>query len=179
MNNGKLTEKSLSALLLALILLLPACGKTKPQSPSNRRGETQQDTAAMALVLMNQRLAEQADKEVLEYVRQQDAPQYALANAGYWTRRLMRTDNQQIDRQATLDIRLLIYNLQGQMLIDSRETVSIPEGNLIFPVVETLWSMNYGESAELVIPWYAAFGAAGNSFVPPYTNVKIIIETYN
>ena len=105
MNNGKLTKNSLSALLLALILLLPACGKTKPQSPSNRRGETQQDTAAMALVLMNQRLAEQADKEVLEYVRLQDAPQYALANAGYWTRRLMRTDNQQIDRQATLDIR--------------------------------------------------------------------------
>ncbi len=179
MNKTKITQNLLFALVLALILSLISCNRTKPQSPSNRHAASQKDSAAIAMVLLNQRLAQQADKDVIDFVRKQGAEQFVLENGGYWVTKTKRTDAEQISENTTLDIRLIVYDLEEHMLIDSRENINLKQHELIAPVLETLHSMHYGESARLVIPWYAAYGATGSALIPPYTNLIIDIETYN
>ncbi len=166
-------------LFAAGALLFAGCNRTKPQSPSNRHGSSQEDSVAVAIVLMHQRMAEQADREILDYVKANNPETFAAFEfLRTWSRILVRTDNEKITDNTPLDLRLVVYDLSGSMLFDSREQLIIKDRDFIPSVRVTLLDMNIGEQAELLTPWYAAYGSTGNADVPPYTNLRIIIETY-
>ena len=164
-------------LILLVFAALIGCQKTKPQMP-NKLHATKEDSAAVALVMMNQRLAEQTDKELLEYVKQHDPETFVAGVQGYWYKKIVKTDAHVIKEDMSPDVRLIISTLDGKMLIDSRQIVNFSDNDLIVPIRDVLLMMRIGEQAEVLIPWYAAYGTTGNQFVPPYANIKVVIETY-
>ena len=163
-------------IILVCTLALTACHRTKPQSPANRSSK-QPDSVAIALVMMNQRLAEEADNEVLKYVQANEPDSFVMGSSGYWYRRTIKTDNQKIEKTTQLDMHIVIYSIEGDMYLDSRESLKPDDPSLLFPVMETLTYMHLGESAELLIPWYAGYGNIGKANIPPYTNLRVTIET--
>ena len=166
-------------IFMACVLLLCSCNKTKPQSPSNRRSATTNDSAATALVLTQQRLAEEADRVILQYVKKHGEGQYVMAADGYWYKKILKTQAEDIVKGSKLDLREIIYRFESnEMIIDNREEITMNSEQMLLPVWETLQTMHYGEQAELLIPWYAGYGATGTALVEPYTNLRIIIETY-
>lgn len=154
------------------------CNRTKPQSPSNRYSLSHQDTTSIALVLINQQLAQEADKEIMNYVKEHGTEQYVLDASGYWARKILKTGNQKIQKGDELDLRIVLFSVDGTMLSDSRGVKKVTDAEMLLPVLEMLQLMNIGEQAELIVPWYAAYGSTGCREVPPYTNLRIEIISY-
>jgi len=50
------------------------------------------------------------------------------------------------------------------------------DGNIIDGLNFSIMNMQKGEKARLVIPYYLAYGDAGNNVVPPYSNIVIDME---
>ena len=172
-------KRLLHIVLMACILLVIACNRTKPQSPSNRHNTTRQDSAAMALVFTQQRLAQEADKTILQYVREHGEKQYAMLPEGYWVRKILRTSGDDITKGTKVELREVVFSLEdGKMIIDSRDLREVSAEQMMLPVWETLQTMHCGEQAELLVPWYLAYGSTGSAIVAPYSNLRIILETY-
>ncbi|MCM1034897.1 MAG: FKBP-type peptidyl-prolyl cis-trans isomerase [Paludibacter sp.] len=160
--------------ILAGILLLYGCNKTKPQAPSHRT--EQNDTTQLALVLLNQRMAEEADKELIHYI-QQEPDTYTLDTYGYWYRYNNHTQLPHLQKDQYVVVKAQIYDLQDQLLTDSEETICIGKKQVIPVIDQMLPQLREGEECTLLAPWYTAFGPIGSDAVPPYTNVKIKLQT--
>lgn len=154
--------------------LLCSCQRTKPQAPSHRQA---QDTAQVALLLMTQRMAEEADKELTNYVNHVDSG-YTLNESGIWYRYTKRTNEKRWQKGEDVELHAQIYTMDGKLLTDSRETIALGKGETLQSVENILQTMRRGEACELLVPWYQAFGVSGSEEVPPYTNIKINMETY-
>lgn len=169
--------KKLTYILFLSLALLTSCNKVKPQSPSNRSRQTTEDSLAVALIIANQRIAQVADKELTDYVLTANDPTYVLDSTGYWFKYILRNEEEPIDTDTKLNLHLTVYNLKDEMLFDEQEITTINRQELLPAVAQTLLTMRRGEQMELLIPWYGAYGTTGNEVVPPYTNLKVIIET--
>ncbi len=154
--------------------LLCSCQRTKPQAPSHRSA---QDTAQVALLLMTQRMAEEADKELTNYVNHIDSG-YTLNEAGIWYRYTKRTNEKRWQKGENVLLHAQVYTMDGKLLIDSRETIALGKGETLLSIENILQTMRRNEACELLVPWYQAFGVSGSEEVPPYTNIKINMETY-
>ena len=78
-------ERSIVVFVL-MAVLFAGCGHQAPQRPSQRKGqEPQVDSAALALLQLNQQLAETADRELTALAQEQDSA-FALYEAGTWMR---------------------------------------------------------------------------------------------
>ncbi len=165
--------RKLFVVILASCLLC-SCQRTKPQAPSHRQA---QDTAQVALLLMTQRMAEEADKELTNYVNHVDSG-YTLNESGIWYRYTKRTDEKRWQKGEDVELHAQIFTMDGKLLTDSRETIALGKGETLQSVENILQTMRRGEACELLIPWYQAFGVSGSEEVPPYTNIKINMETY-
>ena len=70
--------------LIASVLLVAGCGRQAPQRPSQRLGQsTEPDSAQLALMELNHRLAEAADEELHALAVAQEEP-YALYEGNVW-----------------------------------------------------------------------------------------------
>ncbi|MBR1808727.1 MAG: hypothetical protein IJ776_05025 [Paludibacteraceae bacterium] len=166
-------------LLMVCFLSLTSCNRTKPQSPSNRHNATPQDSAAMALVFTQQRLAQEADKIITQYVREHGEEQYVMLSRGYWAKKILKTSGKDITKNSKLELREILFSLEdGRMIIDSRDETEVKAEQMIAPVWEVLQTMHHGEQVELLVPWYLGYGSTGSPMVAPYTNLRIILETY-
>lgn len=132
----------------------------------------------MALVLLNQRMAEEADKELIRYINGQTAD-YTLDTYGFWYRFTTRTDAPRLQKEQTVTVQARIYTLQDRLLADIEETVVVGKKQVIPAIEQMLPLLREGESCVLLAPWYTAFGAVGSDAVAPYTNVKIELQTIN
>ena len=154
--------------------LLVGCQRTKPQAPSHH---TEQDSAKVAMLLITQRLAEEADKELTQYASQAN-DEYTLDDSGFWYKYKRRTDGNYWQKGEKALIHTQTFSLDGELLLDSKEQIEIGRGDVIPTSEDMLLMMRKNEASELLVPWYLAFGASGNENIAPYTNVRINIETH-
>lgn len=159
--------------ILASCLLL-SCQRTKPQAPSRH---SEQDSSRVAMLLVTQRLAEEADKELTQYAAQTNG-EYTLDEYGFWYKYIKRTNGSYWRKGEAVLIHTKIFSFTGALLLDNQEQIEIGKGETIPAIEDMLLMMRRNEACELLIPWYLAFGASGNENVEPYTNVRIDIETY-
>ncbi len=156
--------------------LLVACGKTAPQRPSQRSGEKPaEDSTVIALMELNRRLAEAADREVLTFVEQQDGTYAILEYANAWYCILDRGDTDgaapKNDEDWSLHIRT--HDLDGRLLLDEHRTYRFSRSELPIAVDVMQPELRHGERLRMVAPWYSAYGMHGNDAVPPYTSVVL------
>ena len=104
-----------------MAVLFAGCGHQAPQRPSQRKGQGPQvDSAALALLQLNQQLAETADRELTALAQEQDSA-FALYEAGTWMRIMNKGDETTPTPQANEEwtIRMCVYDLKMQLLEDS------------------------------------------------------------
>ncbi len=155
------------------LLALTSCQRTKPQMPSNRAQEV--DSTELRVALLAQRLVEEANTTLAHYVQGLDSA-YVLELMGYWHRVPHRLEGVKLQKNEKVLLHSKIYTLDGDLLSDAEEVITVGKREVPTAVDKMLEQMRTGECASLLIPWYAAFGAAGNGIVPAYENVRIEIE---
>lgn len=161
-----------------LALLLVACGQQAPQRPSQRMGQAPQvDSAQLALMELNMRLAEAADQQVLQAVQTQEES-YALYEGQVWMHILDPGDTQR-DKFKNGDlcsVHMQVYTLARELLVDSEGSYHVGKGELPRGVDANLPELYPGAKVRMYIPWYMAYGLQGTEHIPPYENVIIDLE---
>ncbi len=159
-------------------LLLCACTQQAPQRPSQRKGQAPAvDSAQLALMEMNMRLAEAADQQVLQAVQAQQEP-YALYEAQTWMTILEQGDTQrpQPKNGESCTVHMKVFNLDGKLLVDSEGSYRLGKGELPKGIDDNLPELYPGTKVRMYLPWYIAFGQQGTEHIPPYENVMIELD---
>lgn len=165
-----------NGVIIAVCLLLTACGHQAPQRPSQRKGEAPKaDSAQLALLELNQQLAIAADQQLAQWAQEQDRP-YALYESNVWMTILLRGDEETPATDKARLIAMRIYNMNGQLLEDVEGSYRIGRRELPQGVEANIGELHRGGKARMAVPWYAAFGITGTDNIPPYENVIIDVE---
>jgi len=173
-------QKKHKWLIGILVLALTACGGPNPQRPSTRLGKgatVEADSAQLALMEYNARMVEAADKELMTLAQTREG-EYAVYDTGTW----MRIDDpgdldaEAVSRGDRRTVAMRVYDLKGQLLIDSHREYTIGQMEMPFGIDMNVRHLHPGARVRMLMPWYAAFGMQGNDYVPPYTNVIIDLE---
>ena len=164
--------------LIGLAVVLAACQPTtKPQRPT-RRGEARPvDSTLLALMTINSRLADEADKNVTRYIQSNNLGGYQM-DCGAWqvtTTYADPTDTITPHDGELWALTMIVTDLNGTALANEELTVRIPSQDLPPAARDALTSLHRGDRTRLICPWYAAYGAVGNDNIPAYTNCVIDI----
>lgn len=151
------------------------------QIPSHRlNGQNQEkvDTTLLTLMQMNRRMADEADRQLVEWVKTQDG-NWGQILTGAWVKKLSPTEWYDPNNDETPHINekwrvgMKIYHLDGKLIEDIERTVNIARSELPTAVEETLNEMHAGERRLLACPWYSAYGPHGKGLVGAYENIII------
>lgn len=163
--------------IIFISLLLTACTKVQPQGAANKR---EADSEQLALIEMNLRLAEEAERIVVDSVKASHLPYILDDYSGFWYYRLKQMEGDSIKRGMEVDYTASIRNLENnQLLADISEATIIGHSEVIPAIQYTLPYMCVGEEFLIIAPYYCAFGKDGRDGVPPLTNVRIHIKANN
>lgn len=162
-----------SILLLLCVIVCCSCHKTQPQSPSNKT--IKKDSTELALMELNFRLAEEADREITQLIKNEstDTLTYTLHEAGFWYRYISSTKGSHFTDGNIVDIHIQIYDLENNLMLDSNEQITIGKRESAWCIDEAVKMMHQGSEMEILSPWYTGFGSTGNAYIPAYTNIKI------
>ena len=139
------------------------------------------DTTVLSLMEINQRMAEQADKELMALVdslQKADGSEFAQLSTGGWKKRRdaqARETAQYADSPRPPEhwlVRIRAYSLQGVLLKDVEGVYTIKHFDMPIAVEEAIDEMCEGETATIYAPWYTAYGMEGDKTVKPYANVR-------
>lgn len=158
--------------------MLAACGSsTSPQRPAQRGNAiAEPDSSLVNLIQLNQRMASEADREVIHYIQSDSVHQYAQCQQGAWVSRTVKTTGSEHPQMAeSYHATMRIYTLSGKMLQDIEGDYAIGSGDMPLGIEYAIREMYRGESGIIVAPWHAAFGIDGKGNIEPYTNVMIEI----
>lgn len=168
-----LSATPIIASLLSAALLI-GCSKTAPQRPT-RLGEQRVDTTLLRMMAMNEHMSEQADRAVLQWVREQP-DLWSQLECGAWYRK-SSVVQRIISEGQTIRLGMQVYDLRGRLICDSERTVIAgKEEGIPTAVAEALKEGLIGDHLTLACPWYVGFGPHGNDLVKAYEN--IIINVY-
>ena len=165
------------------LLVLTACGgggPQGPQRPANRQGQSQRDSDLVAMLQVNQRMAEEADREVIRYVQTDSLHRYAQCNQGAWVARLTEMpESEQPKMGEPILLHMLVYSIDGEDLLQDVEgEFTIGRGELPLGIEYALRELRRGEQGRILAPWHAAFGVDGADNIAPYANVRIEITIH-
>lgn len=174
--------------LLPIILLAAACHKTAPQRPTRLHENKNEDTTLVAMMTMNERMANAADRKVLSHIRalcQEEGvsleERWTRLDGGAWLRRVtadeaaIYEDYTAVQKDEKWLVHLGISNLDGETLADRDIQATIGRQELPPAVEEVIQEMHEGETRVVIAPWYAAYGPVGDTAIRGYENVQIEI----
>lgn len=166
----------LSASLLSAALLI-GCHKTAPQRPT-RLGEVKVDSTLLKMVALNERLANEADRVIIQWVKEQES-EWAQLECGAWREKYRAEDVLWKEGTPTkgekIRVTMIVRTLDGRMIENMEQTVTIGrEENIPEAVLEIL--TEGFRQARLVCPWYSGLGAQGDKHVNGYENIVIEVN---
>jgi len=164
-------------LYTACCLLLAACGNDPgPQRAANREGKTAKDSALLAMMEVNQRLAEEADREILQQVQADTLHRYAQCEQGAWVARVTQLpESEQPKMGEPVAVSMRIRTLDGELLQDIEGEYVLGRGEMPLGIEYAIRELRRGEEGIILAPWHAAFGVDGTDNIVPYSNVRIEI----
>ena len=107
--------------LIGLGCVLAGCGKeVSPQRPAQRGNEkAEPDSSLMRLIELNQRMANEADREVVHYVQADSAHQYAQCTQGAWVCRTAKVEGSEHPKMTeSYHAQMKIYTLKSSVVDD-------------------------------------------------------------
>lgn len=158
-------------ILLLAVLSFAGCKKVQPQAPANQH---QGDTLLNAAALINMRMAEAADIQVTEWVKQADTT-YTLEDYGYWYCIYRHTDQPAIQPNDHVELFYTSSTLSGQLIEDCQITIQVGRRETLWAIDNILPLMRQGEAVRMACPYYTAYGKDGNERVAPLQNCIVEI----
>ena len=160
-----------------IALIMTAC-TIAPQRPSQRSGQSAEpDSAMLAMVEMNQQLAEAADRELLSYMRNHPGRWFEQED-GSWCEPDTIPLNYAYSPTRPIRLHLITRDLNGNLLSDVQGEYQL--GKCQLPqAVENYITIHYPQSTihfKVLAPYYVAYGSRGMETIPPYTNVMIEVK---
>jgi len=150
------------------LLCLMSCGKTQPQRPSYHNGTLhREDSALVHLVQINEKMAEEADRQILHY-----ANGYAQWESGIWTKG-WTTPHSPLQEEEKVMLSMQIYDMDSTLLEDIHESAVVGKYDRMEGLSTMLQELERGQHISLLVPWYIGYGSTGNEHVAPYTNLRI------
>jgi len=151
-----------------------ACGQTKPQRPTFRGEQPHADSTSLQLIAMHQTMAEQAD---LQLARIADKD-YVLMEENFWVKGLKDGNPEQplLQEGDYVDLSVAFYDMHDRMLANHQANVLLGQVDEIQAVVQVLPYLKRNMHVSMLVPWYLAFGSAGNREIPPYENLKVEVN---
>lgn len=162
-------------LIVCVIMGLSGCRKSTPQQVRHLGKDAPVDSALLAKMEFNQRMANAADKECLRWV-QSDSLDYILDEFGFWYRKDVKVDGTPLTRGQSTQLHVVVRELDGNVLADLEDEFVLGSDNMPMVMNRVLKTMCVGERTTTITPWYLAYGAEGKGIIKPYTNLIIIIE---
>lgn len=167
-----------SILIFITIVGLCSCHRTRPQSPSNKHKST--DSESVALLLLNQRMAESADTELASFVKKTQLP-FVWHESNIWTYCKQAEQQSKTDLFKTGDkvwVDWQSYSLDSVKIEDNSCEIEVGKAPLQ-AIDMALSCMTEGQHLTAVAPWYLCYGSTGANRVGPYKNIRIEITTKN
>ena len=164
-----------AGLLFFLLLLLPACRRTRPQLPSNKPLPV--EVPALDAARMNREMAQREDSLITVYVAHH-CPDMEKTGDGYWMRLERVADGRRIALHDTCRVRCRLSALDGRVLEEMPpRTVVVGKKDIVPGLDAGLQQLRPGEQATFIFPSHLAYGMKGHgSLVPPYTPVMLRVE---
>lgn len=155
------------------------------QTNSTRPTDSVQDSAVIAEVFAYQRLAIQAENDVIATVKA-DTCSWVQHEFGWWYRYTHKSDEHEEFvslapvKEVNCPIRETVYTLDGSRLIvdairmfDSPEVTPARNGEEPFAYRLMLRELVPDDTVIMLIPWTLAYGQSGSLHVPPYTSIRV------
>lgn len=169
------------ALAMLMLIILPACRKqVRPQAPANRPIV---DSEALELVLSNMQLAERTTDELARSVHLSGLP-FAQYEQGYWAMRTVTSDSPLLEDNEEVTLAMQVSEMllpkidSGRPIENSQLTVHVGKRETIAAVDMLLAEARRGERYTVLVPYFFAYGVAGNGEVGPYANLRVELEIY-
>ena len=158
---------------IALAIALSACAPQAPQRPSQRSGQQPEpDSLTLAMVELHRRLADAADVELNNYIRNHPG-QWFAQDDGSWVMGVEPLSTIHHPQNTLYSLRLVTRDLDGNLLSDVQGEYELGKCQLPSSVESTLHSTLSTLNYIVLAPWYVAYGSQGNEFIDGYQNVTI------
>ena len=164
------------ALLLTMLLLsiaFVACQQS-PQQVKHHNQPPTVDSALLAQMQFNTRMATEADKACLAIV-EADTLQYTLDDFGFWYTKTIKLTSDNLQQGEEVNLHIQIREINGNLILDTKMPVIIGSGDFPIAITRALKTMCHGEQMRIITPWYAAYGIEGTSSIKPYSNLIILL----
>lgn len=146
-----------------------SCSRPKPQLPSNKA--TGADSVSTALTQLNSALTEKEDSFLTEFAAAH-YPDFTKTQSGFWLSTDCSGNAKKFKMQDKCTFEMKIYSLNGELLFTEIQTINIGRKQTVTGIEESLKMISKGCSAEIILPWYLAWGSKGREpEVPPFTSV--------
>ena len=121
--------------------------------------------------------AMQAENEVLAVVKA-DTNVWVAHEFSWWYRYISRGETHREDLPFSASIaegtviHERVYTLEGRLLLDA---VRPCNDNEPFAYERMIPYLVKGDTLEMVVPWYIAYENKGNEYIPPKTNIRVLM----
>lgn len=159
--------------MLFFSLAFVACQPT-PQQVKHLHQEQPIDSALLAQLQFNTRMATQADQACLDIV-QNDTLQYTLDDFGFWYAKTISLPSDTLQVGQEVNAHIIINEINGNLTLDTKMPLIVGSGDLPTAINRALKIMCPGEQMRIITPWYAAYGIEGTSTIKPYSNLIILL----
>lgn len=157
-----------------LVWVATACVRQSPQLPANKA--TAADSAGYAMQRANERLVTGEDSVLMAYVLSSGL-NLSRDASGLWMHVETKTSGPLLKELETCSIHYRIFSLSNELLYEKTETITMGKKQVISGIEIALRSMRKNEQAQLLVPWYLAYGLQGNgNRIPPYTSLRIELK---
>ena len=168
-----LSHIALPCTMLLLSIAFVACQQT-PQQVNRRNLQQPIDSALIAQMQFNTRMAEQADKTCLAIV-EADTLQYVMDDFGFWYTKTIKAPTDTLQKGQEVNAHICISEINGDLTLDTKIPVVVGAGDLPTAINRALKLMCVGEQMRIISPWYAAYGIEGTNSIKPYSNLIILL----
>ena len=156
------------------------------------RDDRASDSSAICEVLEYQRKASEAENTVIAAVKADSTNRWVQHEFGWWYRYIHVSDDH--DEYGSFVLKLdtcyliheVVYDLNGTFVADvirvfdaHREEGQALSENEPFAYQFMLPDMSPSDTVMLLIPWYLAYGPQGNTYIPEYANIRVLLTLHN
>ena len=166
---------SLRCGVVLMLLALVAC-RQEPQKVRHISQQEEPDSALMAQMAFNMKMAGAADRACSDWVKQ-DSLTYTQDDFGFWYTKTIRLHADTLQKGEVVLTHIQVCELNGTLLADIQDYFPVGSSDLPIAINRSLKQMSRGEEMRVIAPWYTAYGAEGTALIKPYSNLIITLTT--
>lgn len=151
-----------------ILLFCGSCKKQIPQLPANKGANNENQAGSFQKI--NRNLIQKEDSILKNLAGQKH--NFKRNELGFWYKIISSGKGETIKDSSVCNYHYHLFNTKGKLLKFGENQIIIGKKQTIKGLEEGLKLMQKGDSASFIIPWYLAYGLAGEKgLIPPFSSV--------